>query len=52
MHTPNEKMESDQPEIFEPFPEPHTMPSGWDLSEFVDAQSQSSPAPARDETQA
>lgn len=25
------KNESDQP-IFEPFPEPRTMPEGWDLS--------------------
>ncbi len=52
MNTPNEKMEIEQPEIFEPFPEPHTMPSGWDLSEFVDAQGLPAATPAGDEAQA
>jgi hypothetical protein len=25
------------PAQWDPFPEPHTMPTGWDLSEFLNA---------------
>ena len=38
MFTPNppyDDMESILPEWHEPFPEPQTIPSGWDLSEFL-----------------
>jgi hypothetical protein len=35
MNTPNKKyQESTQTPIFDPFPKPQTMPSGWDLSDF------------------
>jgi hypothetical protein len=33
MNTPKKmKQEAEQGPIFEPFPKPQTMPSGWDLS--------------------
>ena len=40
MDTPNspyEDMKNVLPEWHEPFPEPHTIPSGWDLSEVLAA---------------
>ena len=40
MFTPNppyDDMESALPEWHEPFPEPQTIPSGWDLSEVLTA---------------
>jgi hypothetical protein len=43
MSTPNENSNVSESPIFHPFPEPSTMPSGWDLSGLVpDPQ----PAPA------
>ena len=33
--TPHDDMENDIPEWHEPFPEPQTIPSGWDLSEIL-----------------
>ena len=33
--TPNEDTNVSETPIFEPFPEPQTMPSGWDLSELA-----------------
>jgi hypothetical protein len=32
MSTPSENTNVPENPIFEPFPEPQTMPSGWDLS--------------------
>jgi len=32
MSTPNENPNASDTPIFDPFPEPQTMPSGWDLS--------------------
>ena len=32
MSTPNENSNVTEVPIFDPFPEPNTMPSGWDLS--------------------
>lgn len=32
MSTPNENPNVSETPIFDPFPEPQTMPSGWDLS--------------------
>ena len=40
MYTPNsphDDMENVLPEWHEPFPEPQTIPSGWDLSEVLSA---------------
>lgn len=35
MTTPPDPQTTDsRPDIFDPFPEPRTVPSGWDLSEF------------------
>ena len=34
MSTQNENPEATQTQWFDPFPEPHTIPSGWDLSEL------------------
>jgi hypothetical protein len=35
MTTPKEKAETTQTPIFDPFPEPNTIPSGWDLSGLI-----------------
>ncbi len=35
MSTSNENTSAPQAPIFDPFPEPQTMPSGWDLSRLV-----------------
>jgi hypothetical protein len=32
---PHDDLEKIFPEWHEPFPEPQTIPSGWDLSEFL-----------------
>ena len=40
MSTPNEDTTVSEAPIFDPFPEPNTVPSGWDLSSFT-----SDPAP-------
>ena len=32
MSTPTENTDASDAPIFDPFPEPNTMPSGWDLS--------------------
>jgi hypothetical protein len=40
MYTPNsphDDMDTVMPEWHDPFPEPQTIPSGWDLSEFLSA---------------
>jgi hypothetical protein len=34
MSTQNKNPEISQAQGFDPFPEPHTIPSGWDLSEL------------------
>ena len=40
MNTPNKKeQEPAQTPIFDPFPKPQTMPSGWDLSGLASTQS-------------
>ena len=33
--TPHDDIENVMPEWHEPFPEPQTIPSGWDLSEIL-----------------
>lgn len=33
--TPNENTKDPETPLFDPFPEPKTMPSGWDLSGFT-----------------
>ncbi len=58
MSTPNENPNVSETPIFHPFPEPSTMPSGWDLSGLTpDPQPVSSPqgataAPADDAPEA
>jgi hypothetical protein len=42
MSTPNETPNDSETPIFDPFPEPQTMPSGWDLSGLTSEE----PAPA------
>jgi len=37
MNTQNEDKEVVRPQYFEPFPEPQTIPSGWDMSTFLSA---------------
>jgi len=43
MSTPNENPKVPEAPLFDPFPEPRTMPSGWDLSGLLP---DSGPAPA------
>ncbi len=43
MSTPNEDTTVAETPIFDPFPEPNTMPSGWDLSRLTP---EPQPAPA------
>jgi hypothetical protein len=45
--SPYVELENAMPEWYDPFPEPQTIPSGWDLSEFF---SQSAPD-TRDESE-
>jgi hypothetical protein len=49
MNTPNKsKPETEQAPIFDPFPKPQTIPSGWDMSEFDSPHGQpsvSAPSP-------
>ncbi len=35
MTTQNENPDFSRTEDYDPFPEPHTIPSGWDLSELL-----------------
>ena len=35
MTTQNENHDFSRPEYHDPFPEPNTIPSGWDLSELL-----------------
>ena len=37
MTTQNENQDLSRTEDFDPFPEPQTIPSGWDLSELLSA---------------
>lgn len=39
MNTHNEEQEVVTNSAYNPFPEPQTIPSGWDMSEFISAQS-------------
>jgi hypothetical protein len=56
MSTPNEDANVSETPIFHPFPEPSTMPSGWDLSGLTSdpqpvSSSQGAPvAPVEDST--
>lgn len=34
MNTQNEKLDMNQSAAYNPFPEPQTIPSGWDMSAF------------------
>ena len=36
-NSPDDEMESVLPEWHEPFPQPQTIPAGWDLSEVLSA---------------
>ncbi len=45
MTTQNENPDFSGPEYHDPFPEPNTIPSGWDLSELLSAPQ---PVPAAD----
>lgn len=47
MSTPNEPPNISESPIFDPFPEPSTMPSGWDLSGFT-PDTQPAPVPPAD----
>ena len=35
MNTQEDEQETVQSNVYNPFPEPQTIPSGWDTSEFV-----------------
>ena len=46
MTTQDENQDTVQTSAFDPFPQPQTIPSGWDLSGLLSAPE---PAPAMDE---
>jgi hypothetical protein len=52
MSTPNEDTTVSEAPIFDPFPEPNTMPSGWDLSGLAPDPTPTSTAPAEDNSEA
>jgi hypothetical protein len=35
MTTPTDPSTERQPNVFDPFPEPRTIPAGWDLSDML-----------------
>lgn len=47
MTTPNENQELTHTEVFDPFPKPQTIPSGWDVSELL-TDTKSGPSPELD----
>jgi len=51
MSTPTEDPNVSEAPIFDPFPEPNTMPSGWDLSGFTRDLQPASAAPAGEATE-
>ena len=48
---PQDEMENINPDWHEPFPEPQTIPSGWDLSEFFSASALNSAGSLPGETE-
>ncbi|MFZ5818883.1 MAG: hypothetical protein ACOYYJ_03190 [Chloroflexota bacterium] len=52
MSTSNENTSAPEAPIFEPFPEPNTMPSGWDLSGLVPDPEPASVSPESDTAEA
>ena len=50
MTTPTEDTNVSENPIFEPFPEPQTMPSGWDLGTLVSNPQPAPATPADDST--
>jgi hypothetical protein len=48
MSTPDENTNASESPIFHPFPEPSTMPSGWDLSGLTPDPQPAPAAPADD----
>ena len=52
MSTPTENTNVSETPIFEPFPEPQTMPSGWDLSGLTPDPVPAPVTPATDDAEA
>ncbi len=52
MSTPNETPSVSETPIFHPFPEPSTIPSGWDLSRLTPDPAPAPAVPADDEAKA
>jgi hypothetical protein len=50
MSTRNENTTVAEAPIFDPFPEPNTMPSGWDLSGLTPDPAPATAVPADDST--
>ena len=50
MNTPDEKQETAQTAAYNPFPEPQTIPAGWDTSELLTAPPAVSDPLERDST--
>ena len=51
MTTQNEDQDFDQTDWFDPFPEPHTIPAGWDISGFFPAPQADSVTEEEDSTE-
>ena len=52
MSTPTENTNASDAPIFDPFPEPNTMPSGWDLSGLTPDLEPAPATPVVDDTEA
>ena len=52
MSTPNENTTVPETPIFDPFPEPNTMPSGWDLTGFTPEPAPATATPSEDNSEA
>ena len=52
MSTPSENPNVSETPIFDPFPEPNTMPSGWDLSGLTPAPQPAPVTPVEDTPEA
>jgi hypothetical protein len=52
MSTPTENPNVPEAPIFDPFPEPNTMPSGWDLSGLAPDPAPASAAPIDEASEA
>ncbi len=51
MNPQDENQDTTQPSAYDPFPEPQTIPAGWDTSEFFAAPQPTADKPAEASTE-